>query len=305
MTLACLVTAVAAELLAAAAAPARAAPASFLARVERSEVRLGEPFAYEIEIRHPAGESCALPAELGAPPFRATARGCRRDAVEGEVRTTCAMTLALFDLGAHDIPEVLLEVETAGGRATLAVPGRRVAGVGAIAPGTPPGSLALRDLAPPVPLLVPSLRPVAWALALALALAVAGLARRAWRARARTAAGEGPPEDPHARLSRRLDALEARELAARGDARELYFELSGAVREHVGAVTGLNALELTTGELLERLEALPAPPVDPAALRRFCEGADLVKFARAQATAAEREAALGYARGLAARREAP
>jgi len=294
---------------ASAAGPSPAAPAgppdararSVLARAERTEVRLGEPFAYEIEIRHPADEAIALAPTLDAPPFRGTGGGCRREARGGEARTTCAIRLALLDLGPHDVPELSLSVRTPEGETTLSVPGPRVTGLGVIDPAAPAESLALRPLAPPVPLLVPTLRPLGWALGAAGLALLLLLARRLRRARARAAAGPPPPEPPDERLLRRLDALEARALPARGLAREHFFELSAAVREWVGGVAGLNAVELTTAELAGRLAAAGDPRLDAAAVVSFCEAADLVKFARGEASPERCAAALAWARGLPAR----
>jgi hypothetical protein len=286
--------------LAAAASAAPARPLSLLARAERSEVRLGEPFGYEIEVRHAPAERYAIPPDLDAPPFRGAGGACRREAHGDEVRTTCAIRLALFALGPHDVPELALSVESAEGAATLAVPGPRVSGVGVIDPAAPAEGLALRPLAPPVPLVVPSLRVLGWAAAAAALLLTALLARRALRARARAGLPLPPPEAPGARLARRLDALEAEGLAARGRGREHVAAVSAIAREWLGAVTGVNALDLTTAELCERLARADDPRVDLSALRRFCEDADLVKYARAPAGPAECAAATAFARGLAA-----
>jgi hypothetical protein len=279
-----------------------AAPLAVVVRAERTEARLGEPFTYEIDVRHHPEERYTLAGDLDAPPFRARARGCTRTEAGGEARTTCALSLALFALGPHDVPAVKLAVETPAGGAALVVPGPRITGVGIIDPAAPPERLSLRDPAPPVPLLVRSLRLLFWAGGLVALLAAALLARRAWRsrrARLVAAAEAPPPEPPSLRLRRRLDALEAKGLPARGLGREHVFELSEIVREWIGAVTGLNALDLTTAELVERLARTGDPRIDVEAMRRFAEEADLVKFARAPADAAACAAATRFARGLA------
>jgi hypothetical protein len=284
--------------LALAAATGDPGAPSVAARVERTEVRLGEPFGYAIELRHPAEERYALPPEVDAPPFHGRGGECRRTAEGAEARTTCALRLVLFDLGPHDIPTVTLRVETAAGATTLAVPGPRVTGVGLADPAAPAEALRLRDPAPPVPLLVPTLRPLWWALGVLGAVAAALLLRRALRARARAAIEPPAPVPPEARLAARLDALAARGLPERGRAREFFFELSAAVREYLGAATGVPALDLTTSELLERLSAAGDPRLDLAALRRFSEEADLVKYAAAAAPPVECAAAMQYARSL-------
>jgi hypothetical protein len=61
----------------------------------------------------------------------------------------------------------------------------------------------------------------------------------------------------------------------------------------------VNALELTTGELCERLARQPAAGLDVEAVRRFGERADLVKYAREPVTEEECAAATAWARTLA------
>lgn len=282
-----------------AAALAAASPLSVLVRAERTEARLGEPLAYEIDVRHRAGEAYELAGDLDVPPFRGAARGCRRVASGAEARTTCSLSLALFALGPHDVPDVILVARTAAGEEVLPVGGPRITGTGIIDPAVPPERLSLREPAAPVPLLVPTLRPLWWGAGLAALVAAALLARRAWKARARAASGPPPPEAAEARLRRRLDALEAQGLAARGLGREHVFEVSEIVREWIGAATGLNALDLTTAELVDALRRAADPRVDPEAIRRFGEQADLVKYAREPAGPEECAAATAFARGLA------
>jgi len=293
-----LAAALAAELGPGPPAAPRAHPLSVLARADRTEVRLGEPFGYAVEIRHPADEWYALPGELDAPPFRAGRAVCRRAVQREEALTTCALRVQLFELGARDLPDLRFLVQGPEGEATVAVPGARVTGVGLADPAVAPEALRLRGPAPPVPLLVPTLRPVLWALAAAAALLAALVLPRAWRARRRAGAELPPAPAPEVRFARRLDALLARGLPERGLAREFFFELSAILRELLAAATGVPALDLTTAELLERLERAGDPRVDLAALRRFAERADLVKYARAGAAPVECAAAVTYAREL-------
>jgi hypothetical protein len=212
--------------------------------------------------------------------------------------TTCTLRLALFDLGPHLLPELILSAEAPEGTRELRIPGPGVTGAGVLDPAAPPEALALKDLAPPEPLLVPNV-PLAIGLAVAALAALAGwLGWRAWRRRALRQAEPPPPLPPHERFSRQLDALQEARLAERGRAPEQVARLSEHVREYLGAITGQNALDLTTGELLSRLSFQPDPRIDLASLRAFLEAADLVKFARAPAGAPEAEDGMRFARGL-------
>jgi hypothetical protein len=297
-------------------APPQAEPKEVRSRLTRAQPRLGEPFDWEIELRHGTAESYALPGKLALPPFQATPMGCRRapaadrrerpgDSAGQDSLTTCTVRLTLFQLGAHDLPTLRLEAATPAGPRVLDVPGPRVEAAGVIDPKAPAESLKLRDPAAAVPLLVPTWRPVWLALGALALLLLAWLGWRAWRRRAARAAEPAPPIPPAERFVRRLDALEAERLPERGQVREYFFRLSEAVRQYVGALTGVNAPDLTTAELVDALRAGSAAGLDVEALRGFSEDADLIKFARFPAGGYECDAGMRYARDLLARTRPP
>ena len=270
----------------------------FQARVEKAEVQLGQPFGYQIEVRHAPGVTVSLPATLPSGAFRMEPGKCRREEAEAEVVTTCSIRLALFALGPNDVPEIGLVVNGPGGASTLAVPGPRVTAQGLLDPNAPPEKLALRDLAPTSPLMVRTLRLVWWTLGALAALAIAAAGWSAWRAARRRPVEAPPPLPPHERLERRLDQLEADRLGERGQSRAHFYRLSEIVREYLGALLGLPALDLTTEEIVAALGAARDPRLEPGWLRPFLEQTDLVKFARSPAGASECTAGVAFARSL-------
>jgi hypothetical protein len=278
---------------AATAGPPPAEPLGVRVQLDKREVRLGEPFEVTIEIRHAPVERYSLPVALPVEPFRLLGGGCPRREEEGAAVTTCALRLALFDLGPHDLPPLRLRAETPDGGRELSVPGPTVTGAGVLDPAAPPASLALKDLAPPAPLHVANGPLGAGLLVAALVAAAAWWGWRAWRRRA-ARVEEPPPLPPHERFSRQLDALEEGRLPGL----ERFARLSGHVREYLGAISGQNALDLTSAELLARLSFQPDPRLDLGVLGAFLESADLVKFARAPASDAEAAQALAFARAL-------
>jgi hypothetical protein len=261
----------------------QATPRQVHSRTSAAGARLGEPIEWEIEVRHAPEERYQFDAPLPDGPYRAEPAGCQRLDQPGETTTTCRLRVALLALGAVDLPALRLSVSTPDGPRALDVPGPRLTGNGVIDPKVPADQLQLKELAPPVPLLVPSWQLLWWA---AGALAAALLGWRLWRWwRARRRAGEAPPPlvPPELRFAARLDELTRERLGEQGRGREHFFRLSEAVRDYLGAVTGLNALDLTTEELLAALSRQPDPRLPLEPLRRFSETADLVKFARLHA----------------------
>jgi hypothetical protein len=293
------------------AAPAPATPAPpavelpFQVRAEKTAVKLGEPFAYQIEVRHPAALTVTLPAELPQDPFLLEPGRCRRAEADGEMTTTCALKAALFALGPHDLPALTLAVTGPDGVASLKVPGPSIQGEGVLDPAAPADKLELRALAPPAPLLVRSLRLLWWALGLLAAAALAWAAWLVWR-RLRARGVEAPPPlPPHERFARRLASLEADRLGERGHAREHFYRLSELVRDYLGALLGVAGLDLTTEELLRRVSESGDPRLEPEWLRPFLEDVDLVKFARAPAGPGECASGIAFARALLERTAPP
>jgi hypothetical protein len=265
------------------AALEQASPRAVQSRTSASSTRLGEPLEWTVEITHAPAERYDFGAPLAAGPYRAEPLGCTRVEARDEVTTTCRLRVALLSLGAVDLPVLSLKAETPEGARALDVPGPRLTGNGVIDPSVPDDQLQLKDPAPPVPLMIPNWPLLWWSLGGLAALLAAWRLWRWWRARRRAGVAPPPPVPPGLRFAARLDALEAERLGEQGRGREHWFRLSEAVRDYLGAVTGLNALDLTSAELLEALDRQPDPRLPLPPIRAFCETADLVKFAKAPA----------------------
>lgn len=117
------------------------------------------------------------------------------------------------------------------------------------------------------------------------ALVLAGLALLAWylwRRRKKTVPPipAPPPAAPHIEAYRSLDALAAQ---AGISAKQYYFQLSAILRRYLERRYGFPAAEMTTEELLPRLDGLPLGADLAPALKAFCRSADPIKFAGADA----------------------
>src|SRR5690606_24104485 len=89
---------------------------------------------------------------------------------------------------------------------------------------------------------------------------------------------KAPAATPDETALARLHELETSALPSR----EFAFALSEIVRGYLAARFGVDALEATTGELMERVEPLPLPEGRMEWLRELCEALDRVKFADAR-----------------------
>lgn len=266
-------------------------PLDVRAAVTPERVCLGEPFLYEIALTHPKAQryDLRMPAELGA--FGVLGLERHREDGPDQATTTFKLKLALYELGAHALPDLTFQVAGPGGEGRFRAPGRQVEGLSSIAEGDPDGQKLL-DIQGPVTFDVRSYRPLLWLAGLAALAALAAVgARKLWALRGRVR----PSLPLEQRTREALQQLEARDLPAAGRARELYFELSEIVRGYVGERYGVEALECTSTELLERLRRRDTPGLPFPDFTRFLREADLVKFARAPADASECQGALAFA----------
>lgn len=270
------------------------------ARVSPVEITVGDLVRYEITVKHPAGARIELPAVRGnTGTFEVLAHETRTDSSLPDRHTlTHVLTLAAYETGEDTLPSQRVEVRLLPDT-TLRVL------------YTPPTTLMVKATAPddsgPLAEIYDDerhARGFPWALPLLLAVLAAGFwGLRTWRARRAAELARRPVPAPPAPTAAevaqaRLDALEH---ALPGDgepdtARAFAFTLSEILREYLAARYGIDALEATTTELLERTANLPLSRIQHDWLRNACDRLDTVKFADAPLDRADARALLAEAR---------
>jgi hypothetical protein len=118
-----------------------------------------------------------------------------------------------------------------------------------------------------------------------LVLAVIGAAIWYWKKSRKP--GHVPtevPVSPHEAALRSLDALGD---AENMDAKTFYFRLSNILRTYIEACYPINALEMTTEELLPKIDILDIQREILLELKTLLRSADPVKFAGVQAAATQ------------------
>jgi hypothetical protein len=97
-----------------------------------------------------------------------------------------------------------------------------------------------------------------------------------------------PPAPPHEVAFRALDALRGTNFDDPEEVRRFYFAISEVLRGYVEGRFGLNATDLTSDEILGRLDEVSGLEADPEReLRRFLVDTDQVKFAAHRPTQEE------------------
>lgn len=141
----------------------------------------------------------------------------------------------------------------------------------------------------------PDLRWLYWALGIAAVLLLAALAWRLWKKRKKPAAAQpdSPPIPAETEAYQMLDAL-----AADGDLhpKQFYFRLSAILRRYIERRYDIPAAEMTTEELLPKVDRLHLGIELAQPLKAFCRVADPIKFADAPADKARMATDMAFAR---------
>ena len=84
---------------------------------------------------------------------------------------------------------------------------------------------------------------------------------------------------PHQKAMNEIQRIKAEGIAQGGDQKEYYTRLTGALRTYLEERFGINAMEMTSGEIIEQLRKVEdQSQLDE--LRQLLETADMVKFAK-------------------------
>ncbi len=271
-------------------------PQDLSVRVDPQQVRIGEPFVYEVVLTHPKDQryELALPKETGD--FEVLDQTRNRKDGEDSATTTFGVRMSAFALGKVEVPALTFDVATPEGPKRYTLPGREVEVAATLPPDAEGQGAELFDYQPPQEVPIRS-----WRLVLGLlgALAAGLLAWALWRwwknRPKRVVVVPVLPLDVRTRKA--LDALKAEDLPARGHVKDFYFRLSEIVRGYLGERYAFEALECTSSELMTALRKLHAPGLPEDALMRFVSESDMVKYAKADASpeACRDALAFGYA----------
>ena len=119
--------------------------------------------------------------------------------------------------------------------------------------------------------------------------------RKRWLKKKAEDTGKVPPEKAHERALRLLDELKSQKLWQSGQVKEYYALLSTILRSYLDNRFEVNAMELTTDELLKLSKQDKRIKAVRPELKRILKTADLAKYAKAEPLQVEQEACLDAA----------
>jgi hypothetical protein len=266
----------------AAAAATISAQSRIVTEVDTARVTVGDRIALTVSVEHRPDTRVEWPDSLDLAPFEVLeVRYHAPSESRGIVRSSARLTLAAFELGALEIAPFEVAVVGRGGeREVLATDpiAVEVVSVGADESGD------IRDIRGPLAIPLALWRVALWTLLPMLAIALLYVLAR--RLRAREDATSRPalamPERPaHELALEALAELEASPLLARGEIKEYHIRVADILRRYLERRFRVDALEMTTTEVLQALAARGVEQNFVDGLRAFLEQCDLVKFAKA------------------------
>ncbi len=270
-------------------------------RVSTDSVAIGERFTVSMVAIHDGETDVAFPAADAGPVVFGDIDVLDRSGVRtrrlegGTVADSVVYTAATFALDSVRVPAVPIQVVAGRDTSITSAPARIVSVVSVVGPD----AKGIHGVAPPAPFP----RPLWTWLLLGLVVfgLLAGLAYLWWRRPSSDSAPAQRPlqqdKTPYEAATTWIRQLESYDLSDPDAVKPFYVELSNALRVYLARELEVSALEHTTREVVEVLEARPDIPTDGAArVRAVLELADLVKFADAKPTSSDHEKALQEAR---------
>ena len=260
-----------------------AAQSSVGTTVDTTRATVGDRITLTVSVEHLTGAQVVWPDSLDLGPFEVVEARVAPSAegeADGSARSTATFTLTAFELGALEIPGFEVEVVGPDGATeALATDAHRVeiVSVGVDESGE------IRDIRGPLGIPMSLLRMLLLILGPLLLLALLYTVARRLRARDREEPDPTLPalERPaHESALEALAALEGSGMLERGQVKEWHIEVSDILRTYVERRFRVDALEMTTREVLHGLERAGVDESFREGLSAFLAQCDMVKFAK-------------------------
>ena len=251
-----------------------------LTAVEPAVITVGDPVRLLVTVLHTAESQVVWPDPFELDPFELVdQRPLEPEADGNRVQSSMELILTAFALGELSIPAVEVEVVDAAGdsvRLTSEVAVIRVESVGL------DEGADIRDIKGPLAIPFSMVTLLPWLVGLAILGAAAYWLYRRYRRRTRPdrPVPVVPPRPAHEIAYESLDALEAYGLLQLGEVKMYHIRVSDILRVYTEDRFGVDAREMTTGEVLVGLDRARVARGVVGDFRQLLDRCDLVKFAK-------------------------
>ncbi len=284
------------------ASGAQNAPPRLDVTVDPTSITLGDPVTVAVTITHPLDTHLIWPDPVELAPFELLAMTVTEPVVDNDrLRSTAELAVTTFELGELTVPTFLVQVvsddETTDPFSLSTNPAViTVTSVGRDDSGD------IRDIKGPltIPFQVITLLP--WVIGIVMGgAALYWLVRRYYfrRPTSETRPAPPPPARPADEVAyESLLALELSGLLTRGEVKTYHIRLSDIMRVYVEGRFNVQAMEMTTGEVLAGLRTTGTRSDVVGRFRQLLDRCDLVKFAKHRPEPTDCHDLVGLGRGL-------
>ncbi len=268
--------------------------------VDRSTVLIGDVIVYTISIQHDPDVKVRKPGfaeNLDMFEVRDFAE-LESEKIDGKIIEKLQYELSTFFVGEYDIPELEIKyvVEPDSAYQSIKTEPIRIT----VKSLNPDEAGDIRDIKPPItpPRAYKTLIFFGLGALLIAALIVFAVyyVRKRKSGRSLLPKRTPPPRPAHEIALEALETLEAKNLPADGKIKQFYTELSDIVRQYMDDRYYIDAMEMTTLQLLSVMQEERLPERDIVLMESLLQSCDLVKFAKYQPAEAEHPKALQSAR---------
>lgn len=261
-------------------APPLAAQSGIRTEIDTAAVTVGDRITMRVTVEHPAGARVEWPDSVHLDPFEVLGSHLGPAEAPGDTTSSAELTLTAFHLGDLEIPSFDVPVAGPDGSEQVLHTDSFTVHVASVG-GDDSGDI--RDIHGPLGLPMSTLRMVLWLVLPLVAVALLYTLARRLRPKkgGESRAALGPlARPPHEVALEALDVLEASPLLGSGQVKAYHIEVSDILRSYVEGRFGVDALEMTTVEVLAGLERACAPERFRDGLSAFLAQCDMVKFAK-------------------------
>ena len=270
-------------------------------KVNDTKVQVGKPFTLDLSLKVPYGwfvEWNDFAIDTLSEQIDILKRGdvVRTADADSNVIVQQQLTLMTFDTGQIQLPAVGLKYAR-----SFDAPVRLEAFTNPItlyaSTMTVDTTMAYRPIVKPMDAPIGMNEVFPWLLLL-LVLALVGLGIWYFVSRRKVKVDEegnvvrGPVIPPYDKAVDDLKRLREEKIWQSGKVKEYFSSLTDIAREYIEGQFGVNAVEMTTDDILEEIKSLRLPKETYGKLKDTMEVADLVKFAKYSATSLESDTAL-------------
>ena len=255
-------------------------PPGLLTAIDPTVITVGDPVTLVVTVNHAADARLVWPDPLHLDPFELVDMRLLEPVPEGNrVQSSAELTLTAFELGELTVPAFEVEVVDAAGATVRLTTNAAVIHVETV--GRDEGG-DIRDIKGPltIPFGVVTLLP--WLGGLVVLAAASYWLYQRYRRRHQPTASMPvvPPRPAHEIAYEALDALAASRLLELGEVKTYHIRVSDIVRVYVEGRFGVEAMEMTTGQVLNELRRAGVAGGVVAHFRQLLDHCDLVKFAK-------------------------